>query len=173
MSQTQTPEYVAYISLGANLGNPQKTIQAAITELGTLPVTRLSCSSSLYLSAPIDAGGDDYVNAVVELRTQLTPTELLSALQEVELRFGRTRNYQNAPRTLDLDLLLYEQRTINTATLQIPHPRMTQRAFVIVPLLEIAPEAIIPGAGPAQFLLPNLQNQVIRQFFHPPRPKIK
>lgn len=166
MSQIQTLEYVAYVAyigLGANLGNPQKTIQAAITGLGRLPATRLTCSSSLYLSAPLDADGDDYVNAVAELRTQLTPTELLSALQEIELQFGRTRDYQNAPRTLDLDLLLYEQRTIHTDTLQLPHPRMTQRAFVILPLLEIAPEVIIPGFGTALSLLPNLQNQVIQK----------
>ena len=163
MSQMQTPEHIAYISLGANLYNPQETIQEAITELGTLPVTRLTCSSSLYLSAPVDAGGNDYVNAVVELRTQMTPTKLLSALQQVELRFGRTRDYPNAPRTLDLDLLLYGALTVDTDTLQIPHPRMTQRAFVILPLLEIAPAIIIPTFGAAQALLPGLQNQVIQK----------
>ena len=165
MSQIQASEgAAAYVGLGANLGNPQQTIQAAITELGTLSATRLIGSSSLYVSAPIAADGDDYVNAVVEVRTQLTPAELLSALQDIELRFGRTRDYLNAPRTLDLDLLLYEQLTIHTDTLQVPHPRMTQRAFVIVPLLEITPAIIIPGFGAAQSLLPDLQNQVIRKF---------
>jgi 2-amino-4-hydroxy-6-hydroxymethyldihydropteridine diphosphokinase len=159
----QTPEHIAYIGLGANLGNPQKTIQAAITELGTITSTRVIRSSSLYLSAPVDAAGDDYVNAVIELHTQLNPTELHAELQKIELRFGRTRAYQNAPRTLDLDLLLYDQLTMNTATLQVPHPRMTQRAFVILPLLEIAPEMIIPGIGAIQTLLAHVKNQVIRR----------
>jgi len=157
----QLAEHVAYIGLGANLGDLQKTIQAAIVELGALHATRLTRSSSLYSSAPVDADGDDYVNAVVELHTQLSPIELLSELHTIELRFGRIRHYQNAPRTLDLDLLLFDQLTLNSATLHIPHPRMTQRAFVVVPLLEIAPEVSIPGFGAARSLLPRLQSQVL------------
>ncbi|PRC91017.1 2-amino-4-hydroxy-6-hydroxymethyldihydropteridine diphosphokinase [Solimicrobium silvestre] len=156
-------EGIAYIGLGANLGDPQDSINAAIVALGALPSTRLTQASSLYTSAPMDADGDDYVNAVVELHTQLSPTELLSELQNLEQQFGRIRSYQNAPRTLDLDLLLYEQLTINTATLQVPHPRMTQRAFVMVPLLEISPEINIPDFGSAHTLLPALCDQVIQK----------
>lgn len=154
---------IAYIGLGANLGKPRATLEAAIAALGALPLIRIISSSSLYLSAPIDANGEDYVNAVVQVETPLSPAELLSALQLIELQFGRIRSFQNAPRTLDLDLLLYEQLSIETATLQIPHPRMTQRAFVIMPLLEIAPEVIIPGSGAAHFLLPSLRDQIIQK----------
>lgn len=154
-------KHLTYIGLGANLGNPQATIRAAITELGALPSTELMCASSLYSSAPIDADGGDYINAVVQLCTQLAPSELHAELQALESRFGRTRDYKNAPRTLDLDLLLYEQQVIHTDTLQIPHPRMTQRAFVIMPLLEITPEINIPGLGAARSLLPHLQHQKI------------
>jgi 2-amino-4-hydroxy-6-hydroxymethyldihydropteridine diphosphokinase len=163
MSQTRQAEHIAYIALGANLGNAQETIQTAITKLGVLPFTRLTHSSSLYLSAPMDADGDDYVNAVVELHTQLSPADLLSELHALERRFGRIRSYQNAPRTLDLDLLLYDQLSINTDTLQLPHPRMTQRAFVMLPLLEIAPAVIIPGVGAPQSLRPHWRNQVIQK----------
>lgn len=155
--------HIAYIGLGANLGDQKKTIQAAITELGALPSTRLTHSSSLYLSTPMDAIGDDYVNAVVELQTQLSASDLHVELHKIEHRFGRTRSYQNAPRTLDLDLLLYDQCVINTATLKIPHPRMTQRAFVILPLLEISPQVIIPGIGAAKNLLPSIQHQTIQK----------
>lgn len=156
--------HVVYIGIGANLGNPQQTVRAAITELGTaLASTQITQTSSLYLSAPINAQGDDFVNAVVELHTQLSPSELHAELQKIEHRFGRTRYYKNAPRTLDLDLLLYDQCIIDTPTLQLPHPRMVQRAFVILPLLEIAPEVIIPGHGPARSLLSGVQDQVIQK----------
>jgi len=153
----------AYIGLGANLGNPQITVISAIDALAELPATVFICASSLYLTAPVEADGDDYVNAVAKLQTRLNPFELLIELQKLEHQFFRTRSYQNAPRTLDLDLLLYEQQTIDTADLKIPHPRMSQRAFVIFPLLEIAPGINIPGVGSAQSLLPNLQNQIIQK----------
>jgi 2-amino-4-hydroxy-6-hydroxymethyldihydropteridine diphosphokinase len=153
----------AYIALGSNLGNSQATIRRAIIELDKLPSTKLIRSSSLYLSAPIDAEGDSYVNAVVELDTKLNPEELLSELHTVENRFGRTRHYQNAPRTLDLDLLLYEQLILSTDKLQIPHPRLTQRAFVLLPLIEIASEVSIPSFGSAQSLLAGLPHQAIQR----------
>lgn len=159
----QNKKHITYIGLGANLGNPRDTINAAIIKLSALLSTQLIRSSSLYTSAPLDADGDDYINAVVELHTQLSPTELHSQLQLIELQFGRTRSFQNAPRTLDLDLLLYEQLIIDTPTLQIPHPRMTQRAFVILPLLEIAPQINIPLFGAGCSLLFALQNQVIQK----------
>lgn len=159
----QPTEFVAYIGLGANLGDPQECIKSAILELAALPSSQLTQSSSLYSSAPMDADGDDYVNAVVELRTKLSPKDLLSELQRLEQQFGRTRSYQNAPRTLDLDLLLYANLSLDTASLQIPHPRMHQRAFVILPLLEIAPLITIPGLGSAQTLLISLADQSIQK----------
>lgn len=163
---------LAYVGLGANLGDPQQTIPDAIAQLNQLPTTRVTACSSLYLSAPIDADGDDYVNAVVELHTQLNPNDLLSALQRLETQFGRTREYINSPRTLDLDLLLYEQLIIDTTALQLPHPRMTQRAFVLMPLLEIAPEVMIPHHGAAQTLLAQVQNQTIQKIGKPLWPAI-
>jgi len=151
----------AYIGLGANLGDAQGTINAALAALATIHNTRPGRFSSLYRTAPLDADGDDYVNAVAELHTRLTPEELLAQLQTLEQRFGRERLYQNAPRTLDCDLLLYEQRVMQTPTLQLPHPRMHLRAFVLVPLLEIAPDIAIPESGSAQLLLARLHNQSI------------
>lgn len=158
-----TATHIAYVGLGANLGNPQQTIQAAIYELGKVAATNLTKTSSLYLSAPVNADGDDYINAVIELHTQLSPSQLHAELQKIEHQFARTRHYKNAPRTLDLDLLLYDQCVISTANLQIPHPRMTQRAFVLLPLIEIDPEAIIPNIGPAKNLLAGVQSQLIRK----------
>jgi 2-amino-4-hydroxy-6-hydroxymethyldihydropteridine diphosphokinase len=153
----------AYVGLGANLGDPQQTVYAAIAAFGTLPFTVVTNKSSLYRTQPIDADGNDYVNAVVKVQTQLSPAELLEALQNIEQQFGRERTYQNAPRTLDCDLLLYEQQIIHTPTLIIPHPRMHQRAFVLVPLLEIAPEIHIPGIGAANNLLTAVSLQAIQK----------
>jgi len=164
MSSNQSAdEHIAYIGLGSNLGNPQKTVSSAIAALAGLPATLFICSSSLYLTAPVEADGGDYVNAVAKLQTRLNPFELLIELQKLEQQFYRTRSYQNAPRTLDVDLLLYGQHIINTADLQVPHPRMSQRAFVIFPLLEIAAGINIPGVGDAESLLPNLRKQLIQK----------
>jgi len=153
----------AYVGLGANLGDPQQTVQAAIAALSALSFTAVTNGSSLYSTQPMEADGNDYVNAVVELHTRLSPAELLKALQGIEQQFGRVRSYQNAPRTLDCDLLLYEQQIINTATLIVPHPRMHQRAFVLVPLVEIAPDVYIPGTGPAMSLLSSVSHQRIQK----------
>jgi 2-amino-4-hydroxy-6-hydroxymethyldihydropteridine diphosphokinase len=133
-----------FVGLGANLGDARLTLRAAIDALAALPATRLVAESSLYRSAPVDAAGPDYVNAVVELHTGLEPEALLRALQAVENRFGRERAHRNAPRTLDLDLLLYGERRMATAALQLPHPRMHRRAFVLLPLAQIAPELALP-----------------------------
>ncbi len=160
MTQQQT-KHRAYVGLGANLRNPRETVNAAIHDLGMMRTSMLVSTSSLYLTAPVNADGDDFINAVVELRTELSPTELHAELKALELKFGRTRHYANAPRTLDLDLLLFDQLTMTSDTLQIPHPRLTQRAFVIFPLLEIAPEIVIPLLGKAHSFLPALQNQII------------
>lgn len=132
----------AFIGVGANLGDAKATVQAAIGQIAALPQTRLLHRSSLYRTAPVDASGDDYVNAVVEVSTCLAPLALLHALQQLELQAGRQRPYRNAPRTLDLDVLLFGELTLNLPELQVPHPRMWQRAFVLVPLAEIAPERV-------------------------------
>ncbi len=141
----------AYVALGANLGDAAATVSAAMDALACLPLTEVAGRSSLYQTAPMGdvgalgeaprlASGGDYINAVVALRTTLTAPELLRQLQVLENAAGRTRPYLNAPRTLDLDLLLYGSGRIDSAKLTVPHPRMTQRAFVLVPLHEIAPE---------------------------------
>ena len=153
----------AYIGIGANLGDAQAAVVQALQRLADLPESKLSGQSSLFITAPVDAGGDDYVNAVAELHTQLTPHQLLTELQNLEQQFGRVRSYQNAPRTLDCDLLLYDQQVIDTSTLQVPHPRMHLRAFVLVPLLEIAPHIQIPHTGDITFLLNQTNDQVIRK----------
>jgi len=141
----------AWIGIGANLGDSRAQVMQAIDELGLLPLTRLAARSSLYRTAAIDAPGQpDYVNAVARIDTGLAAAALLGRLQAIEHRAGRERPYRNAPRTLDLDLLLYGDETIATPALRVPHPRMHERAFVLAPLLEIEPEADIPGLGPAR-----------------------
>ncbi|AMO22032.1 2-amino-4-hydroxy-6-hydroxymethyldihydropteridine diphosphokinase [Ramlibacter solisilvae] len=132
----------AYIGLGANLGLPEQALRAALDRIARLPLTALVRRSSLYRSAPVDAGGPDYINAVAEISTGLTAPELLAQLQRIEADAGRERPYRNAPRTLDLDLLLFGAASIASASLQVPHPRMHERAFVLVPLAEIAPQCV-------------------------------
>ncbi|KQV90757.1 2-amino-4-hydroxy-6-hydroxymethyldihydropteridine pyrophosphokinase [Massilia sp. Root351] len=140
----------AYIGIGANLGDAQANVQDAIARLRALPGCTVSAVSSLYRTAPIDSSGDDYINAVACLETELGAQALLQALQGIEQAHGRERPYHNAPRTLDLDLLLYGRQQINSPELTVPHPRMCERAFVIVPLLEIAGNIAIPGRVPAR-----------------------
>ncbi len=132
----------AYIGLGANLGDARSTVLQALKAIADLDGLVLTGQSSLYGSAPIDAGGDDYVNAVAEVQTRLSPHALLEQLQSIENAAGRARPYRNAPRTLDLDILLYDQLVLNDDDLVIPHPRMRQRAFVLRPLAEIAPALV-------------------------------
>ncbi|WP_409513961.1 2-amino-4-hydroxy-6-hydroxymethyldihydropteridine diphosphokinase [Variovorax sp. MHTC-1] len=114
-------------------------------DLAALPGTRVGARSSLYRSAPVDAQGPDFINAVVELETELGPTALLAELQRLESGAGRQRPYRNAPRTLDLDLLRHGDVVIDTAVLTLPHPRLAERAFVLLPLAEIAPELVTPA----------------------------
>ena len=135
---------IAYIGLGANLGDAVQAVREAIAEVGKLPQTTVTRQSSLYRTEPVDAGGPDYVNAVAEISTRLAAPDLLAQLQRLEQAAGRARPYRNAPRTLDLDLLLYGSARIDSAQLQVPHPRMNTRAFVLVPLSEIAPERVAP-----------------------------
>lgn len=132
----------AYVAIGANLGDAQRAVEDAIAALGRLPRSRLVACSSLYKTAPVDAGGPDFINAVVALDTELAPLDLLAQLQAIETAAGRERPYRNAPRTLDLDLLSHGEQVLDTPTLTLPHPRMGQRAFVLVPLAEIAPNRV-------------------------------
>jgi 2-amino-4-hydroxy-6-hydroxymethyldihydropteridine diphosphokinase len=135
----------AYIGLGANLGDPLAALQGALEAVAALPQTALLCSSRIYRSAPVDAGGPDYLNAVACVDTGLTAPDLLAHLQAIEQGAGRERPYRNAPRTLDLDLLLYGAARIDSPLLTVPHPRMGERAFVLLPLAEIAPDHVDPG----------------------------
>ena len=152
-----------FVGLGANLGDPQATLQRALAALAALPQTRLEAHSSLYRSAPILATGADFINAVAELRTALQPHALLDALQAIELAHGRERPYRNAPRTLDLDLLLFGQRVVREPGLEVPHPRLHERAFVLQPLLELAPRLVHPRLGSLQLLLAATVNQPIER----------
>ena len=129
-----------FVGLGANLGDAAATLRAAMAAIDALPGTSCVRRSSLYRSAPVDACGPDFVNAAVELRTALEPAVLLRELLAIEQRFGRQRPHRNAPRTLDLDLLAYGDRRIDCPGIVLPHPRMHERAFVLMPLAEIAPE---------------------------------
>jgi 2-amino-4-hydroxy-6-hydroxymethyldihydropteridine diphosphokinase len=154
----------AFVGLGANLGEPQAQVHRAIAALGELPRTRLVRASSLYRSAPVGVGDQpDFVNAVAELDTALSARELLDELLAVEQRFGRERPSPGAPRTLDLDLLLYGERHIASPGLVVPHPRMHERAFVLVPLAEIAPHAVVPAQGPVSALLARCKGQKIEK----------
>lgn len=133
----------AFIGIGANLGQALATVLQAMQSIGALPRTTLLRRSSLYRTAPVDSSGPDYVNAVVEISTSLDAHALLAQLQAIENKAGRRRPFRNAPRTLDLDILLYDgDLAINSPTLVVPHPRMAQRAFVLVPLAEIAPHQV-------------------------------
>lgn len=138
----QAPEVLAWIGLGANLGDRGAALARAVQGLAALPATQRLRVSGLYASAPIDAGGPDYLNAVVELRTRLAPLALLDALQAIEQAGGRERLYRNAPRTLDLDLLVYGDQQLASERLILPHPRIGERAFVLQPLAELAPQRV-------------------------------
>jgi 2-amino-4-hydroxy-6-hydroxymethyldihydropteridine diphosphokinase len=142
---------VAYVGIGSNLENPMQQVRAAFDELDQLPHTRVVKKSSLYRSAPHGyAEQPDFINAVAQLETGLPAERLLGELQAIEARHGRKRSFPNAPRTLDLDLLIFGQTELRTPQLTLPHPRMHERAFVLKPLLEISPglktyEAFLEG----------------------------
>lgn len=157
------PDERIFVGLGANLGDARATLEAALTALAALPGTRLQARSSFYRTAPVDAGGPDYVNAVAELRSSLAPEALLDALQAIEQRHGRERPYRNAPRTLDLDLLLVGALRLDTPRLTLPHPRLHQRAFVLAPLDELAPALVIEGLGAVHSLLAGCADQAIER----------
>ena len=154
--------HTAFIALGSNLDGPETKLRQAIAALAELPQSKLAAASSLYRSAPVGyADQPDFINAVAQLATALAPQALLAALLALEQRFGRERSFRDAPRTLDLDLLLYDAQCIAEPGLTVPHPRMHQRAFVLAPLVEIAPACIIPGIGPAADWLARCADQAI------------
>jgi 2-amino-4-hydroxy-6-hydroxymethyldihydropteridine diphosphokinase len=148
------PPVTAFIAIGSNLDDPAKQVRSALRELAALPETRLLASSSLYRSAPVGYRDQpEFINAVAAIETSLRPRDLLEHLLAIERRHDRARTFPNAPRTLDLDIVLYGGLRIAEPGLTIPHSRMRERAFVIVPLAEIAPEAAIPGGGCVRDLL--------------------
>ncbi|MDR3390474.1 MAG: 2-amino-4-hydroxy-6-hydroxymethyldihydropteridine diphosphokinase [Sulfuriferula sp.] len=159
MTNTTPPGY-AFIAIGSNLANPAQQVLNAFTAIAALPDTALCARSSLYLTAPVGyADQPDFINAVTQVRTGLTPHQLLNALLEIEHQFGRERTFRNAPRVIDLDLLLYDDVQQHDAGLTLPHPRMHERAFVLAPLTEIAPDITIPGHGRAADYLPATHDQ--------------
>ena len=158
----------AYIGIGANLGDAQSSVTAAVAALARLPGCRLQRVSSVYRSAPVDAAGPDFYNAVLALSTTLSPEALLAALQAIEQDFGRQRPFRHAPRTLDLDLLLHGDALRSTPQLTLPHPRLHQRAFVLQPLLEIAPDLAVQGLGALASWLPATAGQALEPLGRPP-----
>lgn len=143
-AQTQ----IACVALGANIGEPLRQIEAAFAALAALAGTRVLARSSLYRSAPVGyADQPDFINAVAMIETTLAPHALLDAVLGIERAHGRVREFPNAPRTLDLDIVLYGDVVLQEPGLTIPHARMLQRAFVMVPLAEIAPDTVVPGQG--------------------------
>jgi 2-amino-4-hydroxy-6-hydroxymethyldihydropteridine diphosphokinase len=163
MNQASASAQRAFIGLGANLGDASGTVRAAWQALSTLPGCRAVACSSLYRTAPVDATGPDFINAVGVLQTSLSALALLAELQALELRFGRERPYRNAPRTLDLDLLFLGDHVMDDPVLTLPHPRLHQRAFALVPLAEVAPGLVLPGLGPIEQLLPGVADQAIER----------
>ena len=157
-----------YVAIGSNLGDPRATVDEAIDELAALRGSILRAMSSLYRTAPVGLKQQpDFINAVVTLDTRLSANDLLAELLAVEARFGRVRSIPNAPRTLDLDLLLYGDLVCADEHLTLPHPRMHQRAFVLVPLAEVAPGLVIPGHGSVDALLANCADQRIHPLLRP------
>jgi 2-amino-4-hydroxy-6-hydroxymethyldihydropteridine diphosphokinase len=153
---------IVYVGLGANLGDTHAAMRSALAALARLPLTEFVAASPLYRSAPVDAGGPDYTNAVAAITTRLAPLDLLARLQEIEHEHGRERPFRNAPRRLDLDILLYADRCITLPQLQVPHPRMHQRAFVLRPLADLAPDLEVPGHGRVAQLLARVGGQRVK-----------
>ena len=154
----------AFIGLGANLGKPQRQVQEAFRELDAIPHTRVVRTSSLYRSAPLGYAEQlSFVNAVAQVETGLPAERLLAELHAIETRHGRSRSFANAPRTLDLDLLLFGNAILDVPGLKVPHPRMHERAFVLLPLVEIAENVAIPGRGTAKAFLDRCGNQGVEK----------
>ena len=156
--------HIVFIGLGSNLEDPRSQLQRAFVALGELPGTRLVAQSSLYRSAPLGYPDQpDFVNAVAKIATALAPQALLQALLQIEHSHGRERTFRNAPRTLDLDILLYDDVQLHEHGLTIPHPQMHLRAFVLQPLLEIAPDASIPALGQVRRVIQDCHDQTLER----------
>ena len=160
-------QVMAYVALGANLGDPLATVRAAFAALRGMADTRFITASSLYRTAPVGLHDQpDFINAVAALEVDdavLPASTFLERLFAIEAAFGRVRTVRNAPRTLDLDLLLFGNLTVQLPGLTLPHPRMTERAFVLAPLTEIAPHLVIPGIGQIADLLCGIADQRIER----------
>lgn len=155
--------HIAFVALGANLDDPVRQIETAMVELSGLAGTTLTARSGLYASRPSGyADQPDYVNAVARLDTSLSPRDLLTHLLDIERLHGRERTFRNSPRTLDLDILLYDEQCLDEPGLHVPHPRMHERAFVLLPLAEIAPEARLPGHGSVSDALSGVVRDSVR-----------
>ena len=155
---------VAFVGLGANLDDPRRQVQQAFRELDAIPHTRVVRTSSLYRSEPLGyAEQPSFVNAVAQLETGLPAERLLAELHAIEARHGRSRSFANAPRTLDLDLLLFGNAVLDDPGLQVPHPRMHGRAFVLLPLVEIAGDVAIPRRGSVKAFLDKCGNQGVEK----------
>jgi len=153
----------AFIGFGGNIGDTRQLITDAIVCLALRSELQIVAKSCFYQSAPVEASGNDYINAVIEIETELSPYGLLHVCQAIELEFGRERPYINAPRTLDLDVLSYEGVTQNETELILPHPRIIERSFVLLPLLEIAPDLFLPNWGELKTYLPQVAHQRIEK----------
>ena len=154
----------AYLGLGANLGDARQTLKDAVVCLAQQHTITVLAKSSLYRTAPVDAGGEDYFNCVVAIETALAALSLLTLCHSIENHFGRERSYRNAPRTLDLDILLFGVEKIAAEHLVIPHPRLVERAFTLVPLIELDPDIVIPGYGRADSYVAGVAAQRIEKF---------
>jgi 2-amino-4-hydroxy-6-hydroxymethyldihydropteridine diphosphokinase len=153
----QSSAVTAFVALGSNLSDPPAQIRRALQTLAAMPETRLVRWSSLYRNPPAGyLDQPEFVNAVAKIETRLAPCDLLEQLLAIERAHGRVREFPNGPRTLDLDILLYGERTVREPKLTIPHPRMLERPFVLVPLAEIAPETVVPGGGRIADLVKNV-----------------
>ena len=158
------PAAIAFIGVGSNLADPLVQVRQALIELESIPGTRVTARSSLYRTSPVGyLEQPDFINAVASVQTTLKPQALLAALLAIENRHGRRRTMRNAPRTLDLDLLLYGEEVFDQDGLTLPHPRLHERAFVLAPLAEIAPEAMVPGMGRLQDLLARVDCNGVRR----------
>ena len=153
----------AFIGFGGNIGDTRQLITDAIVCLALRSELQILAKSCFYQSAPVEATGGDYVNAVIEIETQLSPYSLLYVCQAIEQEFGRERPYSNAPRTLDLDILFFEGVIQNETELILPHPRIIERSFVLLPLLEIAPDFFLPDLGELKTYLPKVAHQKIEK----------
>ena len=157
---------IAFIGLGGNVGDTRQILTDAVFCLAQIPSIKVLASSCFYISSPVDAPGGDYINNVISVSTSLDPLSLLHACQSVENDFGRERPYDRAPRTLDIDLLIYDDVECNDPELIIPHPRIAERMFVLLPLLELAPDIELPNHGKLKNKVPDLSWQKIEKLHH-------